>query len=137
VSFLLDTNIVSEKFKGARCDVNVAAWFDGVASNDLFLSVLVLGEIRKGAEMIRARDLHRARKFEAWVLILPELYSSRVLPLTAEIADEWGRMSAFRALPVIDSLLAATAKVHGLTLVSRNRTDFAGLDVAVLDPFTA
>jgi predicted nucleic acid-binding protein len=69
------------------------------------------------------------------VVVLPELYGSRVLPVTAQIAEEWGRMDAVRSLPVIDTLLAATAKVHGLIVVTRNTAHFAGLGVEVFNPF--
>lgn len=137
MSFLLDTNVVSETFRGRNCNVRVAQWLEATEDRDLFISVLVVGELRKGAERLRSRDLHRAQKTEAWVAVLQEQYALRILPITSAVAEEWGRMSATRDLPVVDSLMAATARVHGLTVVTRNTADFDGLGVSLLNPFEA
>lgn len=137
MSYLIDTNVISELHKGVRCDPNVLRWKSGVADDDLYVSVLVLGEIRKGVEKVRPHDPERARNLERWLSGFDGTFSDRVLPLTAEIADEWGRMSARRSVPVVDCLQAATAKAHGLTIVTRNMSDFDGLDIMVLDPFVA
>ncbi len=135
MSYLIDTNVISELHRGVRCDPNVLRWKSGVADDDLYVSVLVLGEIRKGVEKVRLHDLERARNLERWLSGFDETFSDRVLPLTAEIADVWGRMSALRTVPIIDSLLAVTAKVHSLTVVTRNVSDFVAFDIAVLNPF--
>jgi len=135
LSFLLDTNIISEIRKGARCNPGVAKWWAEVAEGDLWLSTLILGEIRKGIELARRRDPDKAAVLEAWLGELVSAFGDRLLPVDAAVADEWGRMSAIRPVPVIDALLAATAKAHGLTLVTRNEADVAGLGVQVLNPF--
>ena len=135
MSFLIDTNIVSEIRKGSRCDPAVATWWAGVAEDDLRVSVLVLGEIRKGVELARQRDPQKARALEAWLKDLISGFGDRILPVDAAVAEEWGRMAAVRPVPAIDALLAATARTNGLTLVTRNAADIAGLDVEVLNPF--
>ena len=132
---MLDTNIISELRKGSRCDANVAAWYAQVESDELFLSVLTLGEIRKGVERARRRDPARARVLEHWLADLPTAYADRLIPVDRAIADEWGRMAAIRTLPIIDGLLAATAKVNDLTLVTRNVDDVTGLGAKFLNPF--
>jgi predicted nucleic acid-binding protein len=135
VSFLIDTNIISEVRKGDRCDATVAAWWAGVAEDDLWLSALVLGEIRKGVELARRRDAQKAAVLETWLSDVVSGFGDRVLPVDASVAEEWGRMNAIRPVPVIDALLAATAKANELTLVTRNEADVAGLGVEVLNPF--
>jgi predicted nucleic acid-binding protein len=135
VTWLIDTNIVAEVRKGPRCHPTVAAWWAGVAEADLFLSVLTLGEVRKGIESLRPRDAARAGLLEAWLAELAEAFGPRILPIDAAVAAGWGRMAAGRSVPVIDALLAATARLHGLVLVTRNAVDLAGLDVRLLNPF--
>ena len=135
MSFLIDTNIISEVRKGDRCDAAVAAWWAGVAEDDLWLSALVLGEIRKGVELARRRDPQKAAVLETWLSDVVSGFGDRVLPVDAAVAEEWGRMNAIRPVPVIDALLAATAKANDLTLVTRNEADVAGLGVEVLNPF--
>lgn len=135
MSFLIDTNIISEIRKGARCNPGVARWWAEVTEGDLWLSTLILGEIRKGVELARRRDPDKASVLEAWLGEVVSGLSDRLLPVDAAVADEWGRMSAIRPVPVIDALLAATAKANGLTLVTRNGADVAGLGVDVLNPF--
>jgi len=137
VSFLIDTNIISEVRKGERCNPAVAAWWAGVAEDDLWLSALVLGEVRKGVEQARRRDPRKAAALEAWLVDVVSGFGDRVLPVDAAVAGEWGRMNAIRPLPVIDALLAATAKINGLVFVTRNGADIAGLGVDVLNPFDA
>ena len=136
MSWLLDTNIISEVRKGARCDPKVAGWYEQVAAADLYLSVLVLGELRKGIELLRPREGDRAADLESWLAAVVDGFAGRILPVGREIADCWGAMAAIRPIPVIDGLLAATAKVHRLVLVTRNARDVAGLGAEVLDPFT-
>lgn len=135
MSYLIDTNIISEVRKGSRCDVNVTKWYASIADDDLFLSTLVLGEIRKGIELARPRDMGKAAALERWLQEVEAAFSGRVLGIDNAVADQWGRMSAIRPIPVIDGLLAATALTNGLTLVTRNDRDVAGLGAAVLNPF--
>ena len=135
MNYLLDTNIISEVRKGAKCDVHVARWYAAIEGRSLYLSVLVLGEIRKGIEKVRSRDAVQARALEKWLAAIGKAFGERILAIDQPVAEEWGRMSALRPLPAIDGLLAATAKVHGITLVTRNLRDISGLDVSVLNPF--
>jgi hypothetical protein len=95
----------------------------------------VLGEIRKGIERARQRDPAQARALERWLNTVRESFAERVLPVDALVADEWGRMSAKRPLSSIDALLAATAKVHRMTLATRNLSHVADLGADVLNPF--
>jgi hypothetical protein len=134
VSFLLDTNVISE-IRKPRPDVHVRAWFDDVSGADLHLSVLVLGEIRQGVERRRRRDLGAGRALDAWLRELHRSFPERILPVTAEIADRWGRLNVPDPVPTVDGLLAATALVHDLVLVTRNVSDVTGTGVPVLDPF--
>ena len=137
MSYLIDTNIISEVRKGARCDPHVAAWYETVADANIFLSTLVLGEIRKGVELARPRDPAKAAALDIWLHAIEAAFIGRVLSVDSAVADQWGRISAIRSLPVIDGLLAATALAHGLTLVTRNARDVAGLGASVLNPFKA
>jgi predicted nucleic acid-binding protein len=134
VSFLLDTNVVSEVPK-SRADADVLAWMASVTAADLYLSVLVVGEIRRGVEGLRRRDPAQAAVYDVWLTGLRRDYADRILPVTAEIAEEWGRLNVPDPIPTIDGLLAATAKVHGLTLVTRNTADVARTGVPLLNPF--
>jgi predicted nucleic acid-binding protein len=132
--YLLDTNVVSELRKRSP-DVNVAAWYDGVRSVELHLSVLTLGEIRMGIERLRTKDTARARVLDEWLRGLLVMYSSRIVEVDVATADEWGRLNMPDQLPVVDGLLAATAKIRGWTLVSRNTPDLSAGGITVLDPF--
>ncbi|HME27494.1 MAG TPA: type II toxin-antitoxin system VapC family toxin [Acetobacteraceae bacterium] len=135
MSYLIDTNIISEVRKGARCDAHVSAWYASIADEDLYLSALVLGEIRKGVELARPRDAGKAAALERWLREIEVAFDGRVLGIDNAVSDQWGRMSAIRPIPVIDGLLAATALINGLTLVTRNDPDMAGLGASVLNPF--
>lgn len=135
MSYLIDTNIISEVRKGDRCDPHVSAWYASVADDDLFLSTLVLGEIRKGVELVRPRDPAKAAALEGWLRRVEAAFDGRVLGIDNAVCDQWGRLSAIRPIPVIDGLLAATAVSNGLTLVTRNDRDIAGLGAMVLNPF--
>ena len=135
MNYLIDTNIISEVRKGPRCDPNVASWYEKIEDSSLYLSVLVIGEIRKGIERIRAKDNAQANAIENWLMAVDKAFGERILPVDRAVANEWGRLNASRPLPVIDGLLAATAKTHRMTLVTRNTADIAGLDVHILNPF--
>ena len=135
--FLIDMNIISEVHKGARCDARVAGWYAGIEDAGLYLSVLVTGEIRKGIESARPRDPRKAEVLECWLQEVERACAERILPIDTRVADLWGRMSALRPIPVIDGLLAATAKTCGMTLVTRNASNVEGLGANVLNPFEA
>ena len=134
MNFLLDTNVISEAHKLAG-NPNVRAWLSSVNEADLYVSVLVLGEIRQGIERLRRRDSLQAAALERWLGGLIRDYADHIVPITAQVADEWGRLSSNRSLPVIDGLMAASANVLGFTLVTRNIADVAGTGVAVINPF--
>jgi predicted nucleic acid-binding protein len=135
MSYLVDTNALSELRRKAP-DPHVRAWFAARPPITLFLSVLTLGEIRKGIEAVA--DAERRLLLADWLEVeLPAFFTGRILPVDAAVADRWGRLvaAAGRPLPAIDSLLAATAVEHDLTLVTRNVRDFAGLGTRVIDPW--
>jgi predicted nucleic acid-binding protein len=135
VNYLIDTNIISEIRKGSRCDPNLAAWYASIDDGAIYLSALVFGEIRKGIEKARPRDPAQAQALENWLSAVQKAFAERVLPVDQLVAEEWGRMTAARSVPSIDALLAATAKVHRMTLVTRNLSDVSGLGADVLNPF--
>lgn len=136
MTWLVDTNVISEVRKQSRANPGVRAWLASVGEDDLYLSALVLGELRKGVESVRLRDGRAAVALERWVSTVIREYADRVLPVTPEIADVWGRLNVADPLPTVDSLMAATAHVHGLTLVTRNTRDIARTGVACLNPFS-
>ena len=135
MNYLIDTNIISEVRKGRRCDPNVASWYEKIEDASLYLSVLVIGEIRKGIESIRPKDTVQANAIENWLVAVDKAFGERILPIDRAVVNEWGRLNASRPLPVIDGLLAATAKIHHMTLVTRNIAEIADLDVQFLNPF--
>jgi toxin FitB len=135
VSYLLDTNVISEIRKPHR-DARVAAWFDEAESGGLYLSVLVIGEIRQGIERLRGRrDRRQATLFERWLSRLKEDFGDRLLPVSSGVAERWGQLNAVQPLPVIDGLLAATALEHDLTLVTRETRALAASGARLLDPW--
>jgi len=136
VSFILDTNVVSEARKGSRADANVMRWLSSVDTGDLYLSVLVIGEVRQGIEGLRRRDPLQAGRLEDWLVGLRRAYADRILPVDVEVAEEWGRMNAPDPISSRDGLMAATAKVRGMTFVTRNTADVERTGVALLDPFS-
>lgn len=137
MSYLVDTNVLSELRKGERADPAVRRWMAERMADEIYLSVLVIGEVRRGVERIRRRDEQQALVLEAWLRRVVSDHAERVLPVDAEVAETWGRMNSGDPLPVIDSLLAATAHVHGLTVATRNVADLARTGVSVVDPFDA
>jgi predicted nucleic acid-binding protein len=135
VRLLLDTNVVSELRKGARANRDVRAWLEGVADEDIHLSVLVIGELRRGVELLRRRDARQAMTLDHWLDRLMTDHGDRILGIDLAVAETWGRLSALRPASLVDTLLAATAHVHGLTLVTRNVKDVAWTGVPCFNPF--
>lgn len=138
--FLLDTNCISELVQ-PRPNRRVVEWLDATDEGLLYLSVLTLGEIRKGiASLAQSR---RRTRLETWLEVdLRARFAGRIVPVDAAIADRWGVIAARfkregRTLPVIDGLLAATALQYNLTVVSRNAVDFARTEIQVLNPWLA
>ena len=135
MSLLLDTNVVSELRRGPRADANVRAWFDGVDDEAVYLSVLVVGAIRRGVARLARRDPAAAQHLQAWLDDLVAAHAKRILPIDRRIAERWGTLSAPDPLPTVDGLLAATALEHDMVLVTRNVRDVQGTGVRWLDPF--
>jgi predicted nucleic acid-binding protein len=134
VSYLLDTNVLSE---ARRRSPEAVAWLRAVNPASLFVSVITIGEIAKGISQRARTDPVAAAALEAWLDTLGISYAERVLPIDQAVAIAWGRLMAQRTRPVVDALIAATARVHNLVLVTRNVTDFAGCGVEVVDPWAA
>jgi predicted nucleic acid-binding protein len=134
LSYLVDTNVLSE-LRRKQPQPEVVAWFTQRPRQTLYLSVLTLGEIRKGIERLGAA---RQQPLLDWLEVgLPNYFLGRLLAVDAHTADRWGRLlaSAGRPLPAVDSLLAATAMQHDLTLVTRNTADFGGTGVRLINPW--
>ncbi len=134
MSWLLDTNVVSELRKGARADAGLIRWASA-REGDAWLSALTVGEIRRGTELLRRRDDVAARQLDIWLAGLLDTFESRILPVDARVAEVWGRINVPDPLPTVDGLIAATALAYDLTLVTRNVKDVAGSGVRVLNPF--
>ncbi|HEY0295741.1 MAG TPA: type II toxin-antitoxin system VapC family toxin [Bordetella sp.] len=137
MSYLLDTNVLSE-LRRRKPDAQVVQWMKERPATTLYLSVLTLGELRKGIEALP--DSSRKRLLLDWLEIdLPGFFTGRVLPVDVRVANRWGHLlaQAKRPLPAIDSLLAATALTHGLTLVTHNLRDFQHPGLEIIDPWQA
>jgi predicted nucleic acid-binding protein len=134
MAYLIDTNVVSELRKRDP-NANVIAWYEGVASHDLFLSAVTIGEVRLGIERLRRKDPAQAEILERWLDTLRTTYRDRIIDVDADIAEKWGRFNVPDPMPVLDGLLAATASSRGYTLVTRNVKGIANCGVAVLNPF--
>jgi predicted nucleic acid-binding protein len=137
LSFLLDTNVVSELRKGARANASVMQWFREVNDEQVHLSVLVVGEIRQGVERLRARDAESAERLDRWLHRLTESHGGRIISIDQSVADLWGKLNVPDPLPAVDGLLAATALVHNFTFVTRNTRDVARTGARLLNPFDA
>jgi predicted nucleic acid-binding protein len=131
--YLLDTNVVSE-LRRPRPHGGVLAWLRGVADTDLFVSAITLGELQAGVEITREQDAVKAAAIERWVDRVAE--TSQVLAIDARVCRAWARLMHRRSDDLIeDAMIAATAEVHGLTVVTRNVRDFAVFGVGTLNPF--
>ncbi|WP_163567438.1 type II toxin-antitoxin system VapC family toxin [Fodinicola feengrottensis] len=137
MSYLLDTNILCESSK-PRPNAGVVSWMRQASVGRLMLSVVTIGEIRRGVERLRARNDHpQARRYEQWLAETQDLYSERLIPVDIRVAETWGDIDAQHPLATTDGLIAATAKVHGLTVITRNTKDFHTTGVRILNPFTS
>jgi toxin FitB len=135
VTYLLDTNVVSETRK-RRPAAAVADWIAATPPDRLHVSVLTLGEIEQGIARIRGRgDQDQASALERWLSDVEAAFEDRVLPVTLPVAAAWGRQQHTRPLPVIDALIAATARVHGMIVVTRNTKNFALTGLDLFNPF--
>ena len=135
--YLLDTNVVSELRKGNRADVGVRAWFDEHSTDQLWLSVLVVGELRRGVELLRRRDKRAGKRLSDWLATITSEYGDRIIPITTNVCERWAMLNVPDPVPVIDGLLAATALERDLVLVTRNTVDVERTGVALVNPFDA
>jgi len=135
VSYLLDTNVLSETRK-SRSAPGVAEWIAAAPADRLYVSVLTLGEIEQGITRIRNKgDQQQAAALERWLREVEAGFAERIIPVTLRIASEWGRQRLEQPIPVVDALIAATARVHGWIVVTRNAKDFERAGVRVHNPF--
>ncbi len=132
--YLLDTNVVSA---ARRRDPTAATWLASVRGRPLFISVLTIGEIRRGIVKARTVDRNAAHHLERWLDRTVADFAGSILPIDQDIARVWGDLSAARSLPVADALIAATALHHGLAVVTRNIRNFRGAGIALVDPWGA
>jgi predicted nucleic acid-binding protein len=135
-NFLLDTNVVSEARRKTP-DAKVVAWVARADPADLFISALTLGEIAKGVAMRAKQSPAQAEGLEQWLIATRVSYADRIVAIDADIAETWGRLDARRTLPIVEGLLAATALIRGMTLVTRNARDVADAGIPVLNPWNS
>ena len=136
--YLLDTNVISELRKQSRANPGVQQFFKKATEQDthLYTSVITLGELRRGIELIRYRgDQPQADLLETWLQTILDDYADRILDFTATEAQIWGRLRVPHPQNALDKQIAATALVYGLTLATRNVSDFAGTGVPLINPF--
>lgn len=131
--YLIDTNTFSDAHKGVA---EPRRWLASVDPETIYISVITIGEIERGIELIRTSRPSKARELEVWLEAMRNEDSDRILPVTEHVALEWGRLSARRRRGEADGLILATAKVHGLTVATRNVADFADAEVPILDPWS-
>lgn len=137
MKFLLDTNVISEIRKRHRGHPNVVRWINNTPRAEIGTSVIVLAEIRHGIELKRRRDPEQALSLDRWFMQVRTRLGNRVLPVDETVAEAWALLGIPNPLPLVYGLLAATAKVQGLTLVTRNVADIAAAGVPYLNPFSA
>jgi predicted nucleic acid-binding protein len=136
VTYLLDTNVLSETRK-RRCNPGVTDWVSTTPPERLHLSALTIGEIERGiTRLVERGDQRQAAVLGEWLDDVVHTFGARVLPVTVPVARQWGRQGAARPVPTVDALLAATAQVHGWTMVTRNTQDFEHTGIRLLNPFT-
>ena len=130
--YLVDTNVISEARRGSP---QAAAWLRSVDPLTVYISVLTLGEIERGIALKRKSDPNTAAHLDEWLRKLRHDHADRILPITDQIAVEWGRVAAIRPRGDIDGLIAATAIVHDFIVVTRNVADFNDTGAMVIDPW--
>ena len=137
--YLVDTNVISEIRKRSKANAGVRTFFANAERDDsaVFLSVITIGELRRGVDLIRHRgDTRQANLLEKWLVEMLRYYQDHVLDVDEDVAQLWGRLRVPHPENVLDKLIAATALVHDLTVVTRNHRDFANTGIPVLNPFS-
>jgi len=136
LTYLIDTNVISET-RRKQPDARVMHGIANSPRSSLYLSVLTLGEIAKGATLLAQRDEVAGGALQTWLDEIRSQFHTHIVPIDAPIAENWGQLAARRSLPVIDGLIASTAMVRGFVLVTRNTRDFEGLGIQVINPWQA
>ncbi len=134
MQYLLDSVVLCEPTK-RRPEQSVLRWIESTDANAKYISILTIAEIRRGIALMKRREPHGSAKLALWLDAQRTMFADRVLPIEASVATAWSVLGAARTVPVIDSLIAATALAHDLTLVTRNTRDFTGLGVRLLNPW--
>jgi toxin FitB len=135
--YLIDTNVISERRKGPRANAGVVTFFHNVAADELFLSVVTFGELRRGVQIVRhRRDFTQADRLDSWLALVSVEFANNTLSVDTEIAELWGRLRVPHPENELDKLIAATAISYGLIVVTRNVKDFAKTGVICQNPFT-
>jgi predicted nucleic acid-binding protein len=135
MNILVDTNVISELRRGRNAHSSVATWFAAIAPESIFTSVIVLGEIRRGIELVSRRDRPQAEALTRWYETVRERLGDRVLVIDEIVMTMWARISAPDVLPAYDGLIAATALLHGMTVATRNTRDYRRTGVQVVNPW--
>jgi predicted nucleic acid-binding protein len=135
VSFLVDTNVLSELRKRERGHPNLYSWTEATGWNALHTSWIAIAELKRGVELIRRRDKPQAIVLQAWLAEILERLRDRILPVDRAVAEIWADLMVPNPRSPLDTLIAATARAHGLTLVTRNVRDFANCGIPLLDPW--
>ena len=133
--YLIDTNVLSELRKGDQANPGVRHWFEQNLAAEMWLSVLVVGELRRGVELISRRDPAAAELLRGWLRSITDEYRDRVLDIDLDVAMAWAQLGVPDPVPVVDGLLAATALTHDLILVTRNISDVTATGAQMLNPF--
>jgi predicted nucleic acid-binding protein len=137
--YLVDTNVISEIRKKDKANLGVRQFFDSVIGNKtpIYLSAITVGELRRGVDLVYHRgDFNQGKLLETWLNSILAEYQSNILGIDAEIAQLWGKMRVPNPQQALDKLIAATALIYDLTVVTRNVDDFEGTGVRLLNPFT-
>jgi toxin FitB len=137
VKVLVDTNVISELKRRKDPAANVVAWFAAMPGEQIFTSVVVLGEIRRGIELMARRDKPQAASLERWYVSMREKLADRVLDVDEAVMTAWSKISVPNPLPAYDGLIAATALIHGMTIATRNTVDYRRVGISIIDPWTA
>lgn len=137
MSYLVDTDVIVE-IRKLEPDRGVAAWWDRVPAHELFLSAVTIGELQRGVERLRERrDDKQADRLHDWLAGITARFGDRILPVTAAVTSAWGRQDTMESVSVLDGLIAATASVNGLVVVTRRSGDVAMAGARVLNPYAA